>query len=87
MRELANMTGMDCATNDAECMSMLLETSRGGMTHMEIDHFLTHRPDAHPGTLCMYVWPVQYSSDPKGKNCTMSNDCTHVSCSRSAILY
>ncbi len=64
------------------CMSEMLNTCKGGVTHLEVEPFLTHRPEAHPGARCAYVWPVEYANDPDGEKCdpkrNMGTDCTHV---------
>lgn len=67
---------------ETECMSRLLNTCKGGISHIEMDPFFLHRPEAHPGSRCSYVYPGQFGDDPNGAKCagkSWGTDCTHVS--------
>jgi hypothetical protein len=64
------------------CMSEMLNTCKRGVTHLEVEPFLTNRPEAHPGSRCAYTWPMEFVNDPDGEKCdpdrSMRTDCTHV---------
>jgi len=95
--KLADATGADCpedvrvtddpsyattsATLKSACMSRVLDTCRGGVSHMEMDPFFRDRPEAHPGTRCARTFPAQLAADPTGELCDegkyTTSDCTH----------
>ena len=94
--KLKSVTNMNCSgtiTDDPSylqtkmvlqmpCMSKLLNTCQGGLSHIEMEPFFTHRPEAHPGARCAYTWPAEFDADPTGELCnekkSTSSDCTHV---------
>lgn len=69
------------ATLQTPCIAHLVDTCKGGITHLEVEPFLTQRSDAHPGSRCRYAHPAQLAKDPTGENCDMNKnyntDCTH----------
>ncbi|KAL7529590.1 hypothetical protein ACHAWF_003041 [Thalassiosira exigua] len=96
MEQLRNSSGTDCdgalikddpsnpqtaAALQTSCITKLLNTCRGGLQHLEMDPFLTHRPDAHPGARCAKVFPAELAADPTGEKCDVAkdttSDCTH----------
>jgi hypothetical protein len=57
------------AVLNTPCITEMLNTCNGGISHLEVEQFLLDRLDVHPGTRCVYTWSSKHQDDPYGEKC------------------